>query len=132
MTASIELAVRAHLLVDPPLAALIGDRIDPIQLAQRATLPALTYARISRKPTQHRDNPVPTYSRVRIQFDVWAASYAQAVDVKNALVNAMGALVRTTNPRIDVSLLQDDRDALEVDTGRWRSIIDYFVWYKEN
>lgn len=128
---TIEEALRAHLIADVGLAALIDSRVYPVQLPQRPLLPSVTYTRISTRPLSHRDAQQPSYSRPRFQLDVWASSYSQCVAVRSALRTAMGTLKQNSNPRIDVALLQDDRDDYEAEPGRWRAILDYFVWHKE-
>lgn len=120
----------AHLRADAGLSALVGARIYPVQLPQRATLPALTYTRVSRSATRHRSSPRAGHHRSRIQFDVWANDYGGVLAARSALFDAMGALTRTGEPRIDVSLVQDDRDALEAESGRWRAIVDYMISHK--
>jgi len=127
---TIEQTVEAHLKSNAAIAALVGPRIYPVQLPQKPTLPAITYIRVSRKPTQHRGSPRAKHHRCRFQFDVWANTYGGAVAVRSALFDAMGELTRTTNPRVDVSLVQDDRDAFEADPGRWRGIVDYYIWHE--
>ena len=123
---SIGQVLKQRLEANAALAALVGNRIHPVQLPQNATLPAITYTRISRKPTQHRSNPRATHNRQRVQFDIWAGSYDSTEQVRAALFDAM-AQIQGGNPRIDVALVQDDRDAFESDPGRWRGIVDYMI-----
>ena len=126
---SVEAAIVAHLKADSSLSAQVGGRVFPAQLPQPATLPAITYVRISRLATQHRSNMRAKHHRSRIQFDIWAASYASMQTVKSAFMDAMALLPQASNPRIDVALIQDDRDNLDADTERQRATIDYFVWH---
>ncbi len=129
---TIEEALTAHLVGYSPLHDLIDDRVDPGQLKLRSQLPAITYQRISRKTTQHRSSRKARHSRPRFQFDVWASTYASVVATRNALIDAMADFVRDSDPRVDVALLQDDRDAYESEPGRWRAIVDYYIWHTED
>lgn len=128
---SVEEALVAHLASAAGLTALIDGRIYPVQLPQTVALPALTYQRISRTPTQHRSSRRAQHSRGRFQFDVWAPSYAATNGVKSALLDAMAEFRQASAPRVDVALLKDDRDAFEAEPSRWRSIVDYYIWSTE-
>lgn len=126
----IEAAIRAHLIADAGLAALVGARVYPLQLPQRPTLPAVTYQHISTLPTQHRDNPYAHHERSRYQFDCWAGDYDSTLAVRAALAAAMGTLAQTDDLRIDVALLQGKRDNIDTAAGRWRATMDYFIWHE--
>lgn len=127
----IEAALFGHLSTDAGLSALVSTRVYPVQLPQDADLPAVTFQRISTRPVTHRDSTVPTYSRPRYQFNCWAASFDDAVTLRAALRAAMGTLAQASGPRIDVALMQDDRDVVEATPGRWVASLDYFVWHAE-
>jgi len=128
----IEEALQAHLVADVGLTTLIGTRCHSLQLPQRSPLPAITYQRISTLPLHHRSSMVANFGRTRFQFDVWSATYLQALTVRAALYEAMGTLPQASNPRIDVALLQDARDAFEAEPERWRAIVDYYIWHTES
>lgn len=128
---TVEEALVAHLTGYGELADLLGDNVAPGQLELKASLPAIRFLRAGRRPTQHRSSSRPNHSRSRFQFDVWGSSYQQVVTVRSALFDAMGEFQRTSAPRVDVSLLQDDRDIFEAEPGRWRAIVDYFIWHTE-
>jgi len=127
----IEAALFGHLSTDAGLSALAGTRVYPVQLPQDATLPALTFQRVSTRPVTHRDSTVPTYSRPRYQINCWSSSFDGAVALRLALRLAMGTLAQASGPRIDVALMQDDRDVVEAAPGRWVASLDYFVWHAE-
>lgn len=126
----IEAAIRAHLIADAGLSALIGARVYPVQLPQRPTLPAITYQDISTLPTQHRDNPYPKHRRSRYQFDCWAGDYDTTLAVRVALEAAMGDIAQVSEPRIDVALLQNGQGNVVPAAGRWRATLDYFIWHE--
>lgn len=115
---SIESALYSHLATNTSV------KVYPAQLPQQATLPAITYTRISTVPVQHRGSAKPTFSRPRFQIDCWADSYTGASNLRVTVRTAMGAFS-------NVSLLQDDRDIVEAAVGRWRASLDYFIWHQE-
>jgi hypothetical protein len=71
---SAETAVRAVLLADATVAALVGDRIYPKTLPQDVTLPAITYQRISTIGDLDLDGDQAT-AAVRVQLNLWSESY---------------------------------------------------------
>jgi hypothetical protein len=113
------------------LAALVGTRVYPIQLPQRPTLPAVTYQRISTLPIHTRDNAHASLERPRFQFDCWGSSYAGARAVAQEMRNALATFPQASNPRVDVALMQNEIDDYEPDIGRWRVILDAFIWHEE-
>lgn len=113
------------------LAALVGTRVYPIQLPQRPTLPAITYQRISTLPIQDRDDAHARLERPRFQFDCWAISHAGARAVAQEMRSALASFAQASNPRIDVALMQNEIDDYEPDIGRWRVILDAFIWHEE-
>lgn len=130
--AEIEEVIVTKLTAHVGLSALIGARLYPLTLPQRPTLPAVTYQRISTKTEPTRDEPHASLERPRFQFDIWGASYASARAVAQQLRVALPMLAQASNPRVDVALLQDDQDAYEAETERWRAILDVFIWHQEN
>lgn len=130
--AEIEEVIVTKLTAHVGLAALIGARLYPLTLPQRPTLPAVTYQRISTMTVPTRDEPHASLERPRFQFNVWAASYGSARAVAQQLRAALPTLAQASNPRVDVAFLQDDQDAYEAETERWRAILDVFIWHQES
>lgn len=126
----IEQALRAHLLAHVGLAALVGSRVYPLLVPKDAALPAVTYQRISTVPTQHRGSV--EHGRIRMQIDGWAGSFGGAVALREQIRDAMAQFRRTAAPRVDVALLQDDRDLREPDSERWRASMDYMIYSTED
>lgn len=115
------------------LSALIGARVYPGQLPQRPTLPAICYARVSTTAVQTRDNAGRAgLERPRYQFDCWATTRKEARQVAAELRYALATFPQSSNPRVDVALLQNDFDDYEPDTDRHRAIVDVFIWHEES
>ena len=128
----IEAQLYMHLSTYPGLAALIDDRVYPLQLPQGVPLPAVTYMRVSTAPVQHRDNPAPTYSRDRFQLDGWAMDFDANLALRKQIRAAMGDFAQATFPRVDVALLAGDRDTLEAEPQRYRCTLDYMISHQED
>lgn len=77
--------LRAYLLGDTSIAALVSARAFPLRLPQKAVMPAITYLMVSDVRPQHLRG---TSGRPndRFQIDAWAATHDGAV--------ALGALIR--------------------------------------
>lgn len=128
--AAIEEVIVSKLEAHSGLAALVGTRVYSAPLPQRPTLPAVTYQRISTAPFQTRDSAEADYERPRFQFDVWANSQASRVAVASALRGALATIQQSSNPRVDVTLLQDAQEFYEAESGRYRTILDAFIWHE--
>ncbi len=83
MTIGVQL--RAHLLADASIAALVAARIYPLRLPQAATFPAIVITRIS-ELRYDTLNATGTLARPRYQVDSWARTHDGAT--------ALGALCR--------------------------------------
>lgn len=128
---SIEAALVTHCTTYPALAALIGDRFEPQPKSLFSALPAITFGRAGVRPTQHRSSRRARHARTRFQFDLWGATPLQVIELVEVFKDAMADFSQSSNPRVDVSLLQDDRDAHEAEPGKWRRILDYHIWHTE-
>lgn len=128
---SIEAALTTHCTTYPALAALIGDRFEPQPKSLFSALPAIAYGRVGHRATQHRSSRRANHGRTRMQFDLWGATPLQVMNLADVFKDAMADFVQSSNPRVDVSLLQDDRDAHEAEPGQWRRILDFHIWHTE-
>lgn len=127
--AEIEQVIVTKFTAHVGLAGEIEGRIYPNQLPQRATLPALVYTRISTLFYQTRDSS--SLERPRFQFDCWAESYGAARTVAQQLRAALPTLRQASNPRVDAALLENDQDILEADPGRFRAVVEAYIWHEE-
>jgi len=113
------------------VAALVAQRIYPVELPQEPTLPAITYHMLS-DPTEHMLNEATSSFRIAsIQVQSWATTWLGAIALSNAVTAAMdgfaGLLGGATGERAWVTQtnavdLGDDR------TGWKRRIINFEVW----
>ena len=73
------------LVADGSIAALVDDRVYPIQLPQDPTLEALTYQRISN--TEQRGTT--ELRETRYQINCWAERYQESQDLATVVKSAM-------------------------------------------
>jgi len=122
---SLEADLFADLCADPALAALIGTRVYHGPLVQGATLPAVTYQRISTAPDYSHDGG-SGLAQVRIQCNCWASTAVGAI----ALAAALRAVVEGRT-LLGVCFVENELDDYEPDTCHWRRIVDLMIWHRE-
>lgn len=111
------------------LAALVDTRVYPMLLPQGATLPALTYQRVSGART-HNQSGTPILARPRIQIDCWAATYSGAKGLAAQVRAALDGWHAATGAL--ASIVDNDIDDYDPETGRYRVIIDVLLWHVED
>src|SRR5690606_40980468 len=84
----IEYAVRSHLLADPAVASLIGDRMTPPPIPEGSALPCLTYT-LAAITEDHQEGDEDTLEMARLQIDCWATSHKQVRQLAQAVRRAM-------------------------------------------
>lgn len=133
--------LRAYILADPAIAAVLGTRVYPIKLPQEVTYPAMTIQRISGAaytPLKGR----ASLARPRYQCDIWtkegvgsAASEAARIGrllldrLEGAVITVADAEGNPPGPRTVAFEFETDRDLYETDVGGgfFRYSADYFV-----
>jgi len=132
MSTYIEDALLTYLLANASINALVGDRIYAMHVQQEATMPCITYQRISTERVLTHDQTSTGLAIPRFQFDVYSFRYSEALEIAEALRDALqgyaGAMGTLTTMGVLPMLEQhtEDRD-LEV----FRLIIDYTIRYEE-
>lgn len=126
---SIESEIFTTLKENAGLSALVNGRVYPMRLPQRATLPAVSYQRVSTMVYQTRDNNVGL-DRPRFQFDAWADDFDDVVAMRPALIRALLSLHAESNLRVDATILTNDQDVIEPESGRYRAIIEAYIWHE--
>lgn len=127
---TIEEALKAQLVGYAGLNTLISGRVYALVLTETATLPAVTYQRISTSPFNHRGS-LPRLGRVRFQVDGWSTAYSQAVSLRAQIRGALTHWQNIAAPRVDITFLDDDRDLREPTTGRFRASLDFMLFTEE-
>lgn len=120
------------------LVALIGARVYPMKLPQGATLPALTYQRIStpRELTHQSAGATGDLAHPRFQFDAWAATQKAAkliIDqVRAALHGKTGSIgTAPNNITIRAGLVEDETPEYIPEARLYRCRSDFMIWHQE-
>lgn len=134
---TIATALRAHLLADAAIAALVGTRIYPLRLPQKPQLPAIVLLRVSdvRPPILRGQASV---AQERFQVDAWATTFDGATALgtlcRRRLEGYSGTWSDGASPEttVDVAIqFESDRDLFEeeINGGLCRHSADYFIWH---
>jgi hypothetical protein len=110
--------LRAHLIGDATLTALVGERIYPIVRKESSALPALTYLVVIDDAATGIAGFTSGLSNVRVQIEVIALGKI----VRNRM------FVAATNFKTARS---DGQDLFEDDTRIYRRSLDFSVWFSE-
>ncbi len=137
---TIESGLRAYLMADSGVAALVADRIYPAPAPQGAVMPFVTWQRISGLRVQSLGGP-SGLAQPTIQLDCWAETgtrnetgdgYGQAKAlaqaVRQALDGKTGILLDGMRSAI---LLLDERDLFEGEARTVRVSMDFRIWHEE-
>lgn len=120
--ADVELLVNAALTEGSPLPTIAGLRVYPLLRPEGAPVPAVTYQRVGNTPINSLDGS-SGLDYVRIQFDSWAATYAEAKQLAREVRTAMEAAPFK-------ALLVLDLDDYEQATRLYRITQDFNCWQK--
>lgn len=121
--------LRALLIADPAVSALVGDRVHALQLPRGGALPALKYQRISGERVRGLSGP-HGQAHPRMQIDAYADSHAAAEAVADAVEAALDGYAGPAGAgRIDAASLENVRDLHEDELGTraYRVVMDFFI-----
>lgn len=130
---SLEEGIRAHLLADTGVAALVGTRVFHEDLGQNTTYPAVAFARTATERVMTLAGP-SGLAQVRVAVDCWADTSAGvkalAAAVLAALHGVTGDLGGTT---IQSCACESEADLSEVDGDRRdrRVSLEFVIWLNE-
>lgn len=108
---------------DSPFPTSAENKVYALVLPDDATMPAITYQRISNVPVDDLSGH-SGLDHVRMQVDCWAETYAAAKE----LAKEVRAIMTAAGFK---ALLATDRDDYEPDTQRYRASSDYLVWQRD-
>jgi hypothetical protein len=128
----IEAGFYARVTGDTGAAALIGDRLYPLQIPQEATLPAAAYAVVSSDPFPYLGQPASSWI-TRIEVSVWARSYAAAraaaAAVRAAVDHQTSGWTGATVTGVRIS--QGETDSYNPKTQEYETALELTVTHKE-
>jgi hypothetical protein len=126
----IESNLRAHLLAQATITALVSQRIYPLKLPQGATLPAITYQTIFGVPAVSHDGDADI-GRRRIQIDCWSRSYAESLNIASAVRAATSGYrgPMGSDPYVNARVITE-MDMPEPELSIWRRMIEVQLWHQ--
>ena len=120
------------------LTPLIGARTYPMRIPQGATLPCLTYQRIStpRILTHQSSGATGDLAHPRFQFDAWATTQKAAkaiIDQVRAALNGKTGEIGTApnNITIRAALVEGETPEYDPETKLYRCQSDFTIWHEE-
>lgn len=129
--ADIRVGLRAHLLSDAAITAIVVDRVFPLKMPQGVTQASIVYARISGQG-DHTMQGASDLARPRIQIASWAPS----ADVADALARLVKARIDGFRGQMGGVAVQgvffdSEGDQYDDTTKLYGVRHDYFVWFEE-
>lgn len=133
--ADLDTAIRARLVADGAVSALVGTRIYPIRAPDNPTLPMLTYQRISNIREHVMTGEQAKFTTTLFQIDVWAkesGGISQARSIAAAIRSSLDDF-RGIITGIDVQgILSDNEwDTWDEDTETFRITLQFRIMHRE-
>jgi len=132
--AVLEEGIAAFLIADATIGAVVANRIYPLMIPQGATLPCLTYQRIStpRIVTHQSSGATGDLTNPRFQFDAWGVTQKEVKAISDALRAVLhgkrGAMGGVT---IRAAIAENEEPEFDPDSELYRSRSDYIIWQEE-
>lgn len=128
-------ALRAFLLADPAIAAIISTRMYPVQLPQNPALPAIRYFRVSGNRPQSTTGPLGQ-TNPRVQIDCYALKFQDANDLAELVRKRLDGYrgpAGDDGDFIQGAFFQTERDLWEEQPlpGMYAVSRDYMIWFRE-
>jgi hypothetical protein len=135
---SLEEALFSYLSDDPALHALVtGDdgvvRIYPVRLPEKCKIPAISWNRVDAKRIYTYDSFAETEAWVmaRVQFNCWAYTAHDAMDVGSALLAALSGYDSDMAGELITAFSVNELDTYEPATKFHRRVLDFFISYED-
>jgi hypothetical protein len=116
------------------LTALISTRMYLARIPETATLPCLTYQRIStpRELAHDTSGASGSLAHPRFQFDAWASTFSAAKAITEQVRAALnGKTGSTGGVTIRAALVADERMDYDPESNLYRSQSDFIIWHEE-
>lgn len=128
---AVEHELRARMSGSTAISALVGVRVRPIPLPQEATLPAVTYQRVS-TVREHASTTDPGFAHTRFQVDCWAETFAGALALRDEVNDRLSRWSSSTGSVTVFDVFQaGERAFYEEDREAQRVILDFMVHHTE-
>lgn len=127
-------ALRAFLLADAQIAAVVSARVYPIKLPQGVKDTSIVYTRVSGE-SDYKMEGATGYARSRMQIDCWASKVDDAVLlanlVKDALSGYSGVMGATPAVFVQGVFCADERETFDDIVQLYGMGRDYFIHHEE-
>jgi hypothetical protein len=124
----IQAKIKQYLQAKTALTALVGTRIYPNYVPETSIHPAISYFMVSNVRPHIKDGHIGE-AQPRFQFDIWADSYGQAVEVERELITALDDF--NVVDGIYHSEYVGGNEAYEQAVKLHHFVVDYTIIYKE-
>ena len=124
----IETELRAYLLNDPDIKRMIGNRMYPLVLPEKAAFPAIAYTMVS-KGSHHLIN----IAFPRIQFSCFSPSYMEAKNIAGKIREALQRYKgQMGSNRVIQGVFENEYEMYEKDTGLYHVACDIKIIFRED
>jgi hypothetical protein len=137
MSADLEAELRAFLIADAAVAALVGERVYPAPAPQNSLMPFVTFQRISATREYTLAGPAGL-AGVLMQIDCWAdapeydGNYAVTKEVATAVRLCLeGYSGLFTSIYVQEITVDNERDVFEPQDKTRRASLDFRIWHNE-
>ena len=127
---TVETEIRTRLAADGTIAGLVGTRIQPVNLEQSVTYPAISYNKVS-APRVHNLAGVAGRAFARISYNSWAETYVGCQTLAAAIRASLDGFQGTLTTTTCVITLENEIDLFEDEVNVYRIVQDYFVSHAE-
>jgi hypothetical protein len=126
----LQAGIRARLLADGGVSAAVGTRVYWVQRPQLSATPAIVLQVIS-DPRPDNLKGFDGAREARVQLDVWAATYAAALDIARDAVAALAEPATVSGKVFGATRVDGQRDLGEDVNGTFvhRQSVDLLVWH---
>jgi gamma-glutamylcysteine synthetase len=112
----------------PGLVALVNDRIWPVEAEQGVKEPYCVYEQVS-GGRRYSHSGYSNLQRSRMQVNCYADTFEAAKEIAAQVTAALESWSEA-NVKAVGSFQQNEIDMIDIDTGFYVVMVDFFVWYK--
>jgi hypothetical protein len=121
---SAETALRAVLLADAPVNAVVAGRIYPGLLPQAPTTPAIVYQRVTGDHPVNQDGAGGP-DRVRVQVDLWAPTFDAVASLRDKVLAALNG---KSSVDLQGVFSESEQGTYDDEVKLHRSSMDFYVY----
>lgn len=130
---SVETGLYSHLVADSDIAALVLNRVYPFRVPQGATLPALTYQRVSTDRRPSLSGPSTSRVKAYFQIDCYSESVSDVRDLATKVRLALDGFKGTLGSETGVGgiICESEREDDNEQTDVFRKILEFSIPHQE-